>query len=189
MSSLSFKTALLGALLAGAAATLQAGPRDVTDPQLPRTLEKESPVSVSWTDPAQFSEIRRSGNRWEARRGDWVVKLAEHLQTRAERTLPAGERMEVTITDIQRAGNYEPWHGPNADNVRFVRDIYPPRIELSFKRLDAQGQLVSEGERRLSDLAYLSNVRSVNNSDILQYEKRLIDTWLSQELPRRSNGA
>lgn len=187
MSSLSFKAALL-ATLVGAAAAVHAGPRDVTDPNLPRTLEKESPVSVSWTDPAQFSEIRRSGNRWEARRGDWVVKLAEHLQTRAERTLPAGERLEVTITDIQRAGNYEPWHGPNADDVRFVRDIYPPRIELSFKHYDAQGNLVEEGERKLSDLAYLSNVRPINSNDNLQYEKRLIDTWLAQELPKRSNG-
>jgi len=188
MSSLSLK-ALLLATLVGFAAGGHAGPRDVTDPNLPRTLEKAGPVSVSWSDPAQFSEIRRSGNRWEARRGDWVVKLAEHIQTRAERSLPAGERMEVTITDIQRAGNYEPWHGPQADDVRFVRDIYPPRIELSFKRYDAQGAVVSEGERRLSDLSYLSNVRSANSNDTLQYEKRLIDTWLSQELPRRSNGA
>lgn len=188
MPILSFKAALL-ATLVGLAGLAHAGPRDVTDPNLPRSLENDSPVAVSWTDPAEFSEIRRSGNRWEARRGDWVVKLAEHLQKRAERDLPAGERMEVTITDVQRAGNYEPWHGPQADDVRFVRDIYPPRIELSFKRYDAQGNLIAEGDRKLSDLAYLSNVRPINSNDNLQYEKRLLDTWLAQELRRHSNGA
>src|SRR3546814_5481788 len=98
-----------------------AGPSDVTDPEAPRSLPADGPVDVRWTDPAQFTEIRRSGNRREARRGDWVHDLAEYLRKRASDRLPDGQRLEVTITDIARAGNYEPWHGINADSIRFMR--------------------------------------------------------------------
>src|SRR3546814_2118380 len=115
-----------------------AGPSDVTDPEAPRSLPADGPVDVRWTDPAQFTEIRRSGNRREARRGDWVHDLAEYLRKRASDRLPDGQRLEVTITDIARAGNYEPWHGINADSIRFMRDVYPPRIPLDFKLVGAR---------------------------------------------------
>src|SRR3546814_16384748 len=89
----------------------------------------------------QFTEIRRSGNRREARRGDWVHDLAEYLRKRARDRLPDGQRLEVTITDITRAGNYEPWRGISADSIRFMRDIYPPRITRDFTPVRPRGTL------------------------------------------------
>ena len=60
---------LLAAALSALAMPALAG-NDVTDPELPRSLTGDSPVAVQWTDPEAFSDIRLSGNRWEARRGD-----------------------------------------------------------------------------------------------------------------------
>jgi len=170
-------------LLALATAPALAARGDVTDPDRPRALPGDA-VSVSWTDPSQFSELRFSGNRWEAARGDWVTDLAEYLQERAAKRLPDGQRMEVTITDIQRAGRYEPWLGYRYDSVRIMRDHYPPRMTLSFRITDAAGQVVTEGERKLADTSYLYSVSSTN-TDPLRYEKRLIDDWLRRELPER----
>lgn len=155
--------------------------RNVTDPDLPRSLPAEGPVSVSWTDPAQFTEIRYSRNRWEAKRGDWVRRLAEHLRKSASERLPPGQRLDVVITDISRAGDYEPWHGHSAQDVRIMREIYPPRITLNFKRYDASGRVVAEGERKLVDSMYLSST-SVTDSDPLRYEKELLDDWLRRDL-------
>lgn len=87
----------------------------------PRALSSEGNVDVRWTDPAQFAEMRFSGNRWEAQRGDWVTQLATHFQQSAARRLPDGQHLSVTITDIRRAGQYEPWHGPRMQDVRIVR--------------------------------------------------------------------
>ena len=66
----SLATALLlaGALMAGSA---NAAPRAVTDPDAPRALQANGPVSVKWDDPATFTEIRQSTNRFEAERGNW----------------------------------------------------------------------------------------------------------------------
>jgi len=158
---------------------------DVTRPDAPRNLPTQGPVSVQWRDPARFSELRNSRNRSEARRGDWVMQLATYLRKRAEKRLPPGQRLDVEITDIQRAGNYEPWHGIQFHDVRFLRDLYPPRIDLTFERLDADSVVIATGERRLSDFAYLSSAAGAGHSDPLRYEKRLIDRWLARELSPR----
>src|SRR3546814_15251065 len=74
-----------------------AGPSDVTDPEAPRSLPADGPVDVRWTDPAQFTEIRRSGNRREARRGDWVHDLAEYLRKRDRTSGVQGKRVSVRV--------------------------------------------------------------------------------------------
>ena len=184
---MSIITSLTGRLLAAAMACMfiagaaSAGQSDVTDPEAPRSLPADGPVEVSWTDPAQFTEIRRSGNRREARQGDWVHDLAEYLRKRASGRLRDGQRLEVTITDITRAGSYEPWHGISADSIRFMRDIYPPRITLDFKLVGADGNVLAQGTRELSDIAYLQRGSPLTDSDQLRYEKRLIDDWLRKE--------
>lgn len=155
--------------------------RDVTDPSAPRALETDGPVTVEWTDPAQFTEIRASRNRWEARRGDWVRELAEHVREGAEKRIGEGERLHVVITDIRRAGDFEPAHGPQMDHVRIMRDIYWPRITLEFSHYDAAGNLVAADQRELSDPNYLASIQGRMRNETLRFEKALIDRWLQQE--------
>jgi len=171
--------ALAALLLAGTA--LAAGPRTVTDPERPRALPEEGAVAVSWTDPAEFTELRFSGNRWEAKRGNWVFELASAVRKSVAKQLPEGERMEIEITDIDRAGRYEPGLGPRMDSIRIMRNIDSPSMSLTYRRYDASGQLIDEGERKLRDMMYLNNVNVLSNTDPLRYEKRMIDDWARRE--------
>jgi len=175
-----FLAITLGALLLAGSAQAKS-PRTVTDPERARALPEEGAVAVSWSDPAQFTELRFSGNRWEAQRGNWVVEIARAVRRAIEKQLPEGERMEVEITDIDRAGRYEPMLGPRMDSVRILRNIDAPRLDLSFRRYAADGQLLDEGERRLRDMMYLNNVNMLSSTDPLRYEKRMIDDWARRE--------
>ncbi len=93
--------------------------------------------------------------------------------------------MAVTITDIQRAGRYEPWLGINHSHVRVMRDVYPPRMTLNVRITGADGQVLAEGERKLADMSYLQGSMPTD-TDNLRFEKRMIDTWLRRELPAPS---
>jgi hypothetical protein len=158
--------------------------RNVTDPDAPRALPEQGPVSVRWEDPSGFSEIRYSHNAFESRRGNWVEELAMYLRDRAQPRLPAGERLDITITNIELAGDYEPWHGLQFQDTRFIREIYPPRLALTFTRTDANGAVIATGERKLSDAGFMmSSSTSGFASDPLRFEKALIDRWLYRELP------
>ena len=141
-------------------------------------------MNVHWSDPAQFTELRHSFNRNEAARGDWVVQLARYIRARAERELPPGERLDVEILDIERAGEYEYAFGPAAD-VRVMRDRYPPAMRLHVRRVGADGTVLEDGERRIREFAYLNVSQPMSNSDPLRYEKRMIDRWVRRELAMR----
>lgn len=170
------------ALLAACAST---SPQWVTDADQPRLVGEGTPVTVAWGDPEQFSEIRYSQNRYESRQGDWVVQLADHIADETKRALPSGERVEVEILDIDRAGEYEWTYGATNQDVRVLRELYAPKIDLRFKRLDASGNVISEGERRLTDLNYLWGPQPMPSSDTLRFEKRLIDQWVRKEFVTR----
>ena len=125
---------------------------------------------------------RRGLLGFQAGSESWLIDLAEYLRKRAATQLPNGERLELTIVDVDRAGDFEPWLGMRHQDTRIVRDIYPPRMTLQVKHFDASGTLVSEGERKLSDPAFLLGTNPINSSDPLRFEKRMIDSWLRREL-------
>ncbi|MGV8923295.1 MAG: DUF3016 domain-containing protein [Thermomonas sp.] len=173
---------LAAALMLGLASCASTGQTGMLAADAPRALPESGPVSVTWNDPETFTEFRQSSNRWAASEGDWLQDLAQHMRKRAQQQLVPGEHLELTIVDIERAGRYEPWHRPDMQNVRIVRDMYPPRMTVAFRLHDATGAVVDEGERKLSDPAFLLNVSPINVTDPLRYEKRMVDAWLRREL-------
>lgn len=139
-------------------------------------------IDVTWSDPANFSDTRENPGTDRSRPEEWLTELARHFRFRADRALPSGQRLNVTFTDVDRAGTFEPWRGPRWDDIRIIKDFYPPRIDLHFSVTDASGVVIAEGERKLRDPGFLS--RSVgSSSDPLRYEKRLLDDWLRREFP------
>ena len=134
-------------------------------------------VEVSYRDPAQFTEMKHNPGE----RSDWLDDLSKYTARRAAQLLPGGERLSVTITDVQLAGMFEPWRRGNLSNVRIVRDTTPPRIDLSFQLESAQGVTLKQGERQLRDGAFFLMRSTRYRNDALAYEKNLIDAWLSKE--------
>ena len=64
-----------------------------------------------------------------------------------------------------------------------VNGHYPPRIELEFRLVAADGSLIRAGRRTLFDLDFrLNHPEAQLSSDPLRYEKPLIAQWLAAEL-------
>lgn len=137
----------------------------------------DSRVSVRYDHPQSFAEARSVGSSFVLDREAWLGTLKAYIEKRAARHVPPGQHLDITITDVKLAGNYEPWLGPQLDDVRIVRDIYPPRIDLDFKLVGADGTVLREGSRKLRNAAFMYSV-GANDQDSLRYEKALIDRWL-----------
>ena len=91
--------------------------------------------------------------------------------------------VSFTITDIDMAGDFEPWRGPQFDDIRIIKDIYPPRIDLAFRLVDAEGNVAKEGKRELRDTAFLMRITMGTQTDTLRHEKQLLDDWMRDEFP------
>jgi len=140
----------------------------------------ESPVSVTYVNPEQFTENRLYGRQDQFNRIDYLAQLKAYLIKQGQAVLKPGQSLHVEITDIRLAGAYEPWHGPQWSYVRIMRDVYPPRIELNFRLVDQDGNVLREGKRVLRDLDYLHSGVSVPSATgaSLYYDKALLRRWL-----------
>lgn len=142
-------------------------------------------VSVSFDHPEKFTETRETRALAPSQQDNrYLETLKAYLQKKATPLLANGEQLQVVVTDVDRAGGFEPWHGPQWSNVRVVKDIYPPRINLHFRLLDAHGKVLREGTRALRDPGFLHSGSGSFRTDDLRYEKNLIDRWLRNGLDK-----
>jgi hypothetical protein len=136
-------------------------------------------AEVRYVDPEKFTD---AGRYWggDTSREHNLALLARHIERGAARLLPEGQRLFVSVTDVDLAGGYEPWRR-NLGDVRLITAVYPPRIDLGFQLMDADGRVLKEGKRRLLDLSFQVSGASYRD-DPLRYEKALLDGWLEREL-------
>lgn len=144
-------------------------------------------VQLSWAPTEKLSEVKDNQmHRGWLRPEDWMQSLGDYLRTRADIVLPAGQQLQVAIDDIKLAGDFNLVPRPGAQDIRFLTDLHPPRIDLHFKLLASDGSTIREGDGKLRDMSYLQ--RTVPTStDPLRYDKRLIDDWLKKEFARRQS--
>ena len=88
--------------------------------------------------------------------------------------------LDIKVTDVDLAGEFEPWRGAEFDHVRIIRAIYMPHINLSFTLTDAKGSVVNSGARELTDQAFQWRT-AWPPDDYLRYEKDLLRDWFRQE--------
>lgn len=140
-------------------------------------------LQVAFYQPEKFTDVRETYSGGEREREDYFSQVRDYLSRQIKYYVPEGERLEITFTDIDMAGDFEPWHGPDWQDVRIVKDIYPPRMDLTFRLVDANGNVLKQGARKLNDLAFMLRVSPIDRNDPLRYEKALLDDWLRQEFP------
>lgn len=134
-------------------------------------------VDVQWLKPDTYTDAGRSSLDRER-----VMKsLGDHLQ-KLGKQLPDGQLLKLDITDLNLAGEIEPfrWH-----DLRVLRGRADwPQMSLHYS-LSADGRTLKSGDAQLQDMGYLfSNPTSLRQED-LGYEKRMVDRWFKAEFGGR----
>lgn len=158
------------ATLAAAALTLAA---------LAGTAAQAQTAEVSFQSPETFSEFAGPGAELDEARRTWMPQLQRHLEREAARTLPAGQKLVVTITDVRLAGRVDPFFAPGNPPVRVLRGADAPRIDLRYTLVDAGGAVLATGEDKLRNLGYLGTLPPQLRNEPLAYERALLSDWLS----------
>ncbi len=148
------------------------------------SAQTEQRVEVVYTNPEKFTDVKDSSMQSERARDDYLRLLKEHLQERVPQQIPEGTKLTITISDVDMAGDFEPWRGVQFHDVRIVKEIYPPRINLSYKLTDASGAVIKEGEEQLRDTSFMLTTTPIPSNDSLRYEKALLDNWLRREFTK-----
>lgn len=136
-------------------------------------------ITVEFKDPDNFRDARESmgGSTDEVA----LSSLRTYLQEKAPARLQPGQKLRITFTDIDLAGDF-PASG-RYDRVRIIRSIYIPRQEFSFELTDSAGQVIKQGTRTLTDLNFQARGTRIGSDQPYFYDKVLLEDWLKKEFP------
>ena len=141
------------------------------------------PVEVSFEKPDSYTDARTDRSQRRGASEGVTRGLEKFLQRIAPAHLGEGQRLAVTFTDIDLAGDYEPGTDLSLYDVRLVKSIYPPRLVFRWSLLDAAGNELRRGEEDIRDLGFQTSVPG-NQRDPLRYEKHILRRGLQDTLPR-----
>src|SRR6478736_5059393 len=135
-------------------------------------------ITVNYHEPDKFTDARSSFNSTTDL--GYLDILTRHFKLKASEYVKPDQKLEITVTDIDLAGDFQPGR-PQAGDVRIVKDIYRPRITLNFKLTGADGKVVKEGDRTLTDSYFMNTVTTVDRNEPLFYDKNMISDWMRDE--------
>ena len=91
--------------------------------------EPVSRIAVVFVKPERFTDARRAD--FKPNSDSILDAIAKFMQEMEEEILPPDMNLDIRVTDIDLAGNFEPWRRPQSDQVRITNQLYPPRIVSS----------------------------------------------------------
>jgi hypothetical protein len=94
-------------------------------------------VSVTFVGPEKFTDARRA--ELEPTSSGVLRELEKFLIEAGARYIPENMKLNIRVTNVDLAGDFELFRGAQADQVRITKGLYPPRIVLEFEVVDSAG--------------------------------------------------
>lgn len=145
-------------------------------------------TDVVFVHPEHFTDLKAERINSDRDREFILGQLRDALVRQAESSLAAGERLAVTVTDVDLAGAFEPWQDQRLADIRILRENSPPRVELDFRLSGPDGSVLAAGQRELIRPGYLSST-AVPSSDPLRFDKQLLRDWVRREFGHREKSS
>lgn len=137
-------------------------------------------AKVTWQEPDKYTDIREGQELRDSFR-EKLFKDFEAVFADLAKQLPDGCLFEVSVTDVDLAGDVNPMRGGSWQNVRVVKDIYWPRMSFSYTLKDGAGGLLAAGTEDIKDLGFLSSSVSFAKTRF-GYEERMLENWFKKQL-------
>jgi hypothetical protein len=138
-------------------------------------------VTVIFDHPENFTDVKDAFMPTDKGRAAILNQIRQFVETKAASFLGSGQALEVKLTEIDLAGEFEPERGPQLMDVRIVKELYAPRFDLEFKLTGADGKVISEGKRKLRDLNFMGRL-TLPSSEPLRFERDILKDWLHDEI-------
>lgn len=133
---------------------------------------------LSWVSPEKFTDIR-SGDESPAEALSTVTTEFKQIFGRLSKHLPQGYVMEVSVLDLDLAGEVRYNLPQSVKNYRIVKDIDWPKIKFSYSIKDEQQREVASGKEELRDLDFASKINTSNSQ--FKFEEQMLKDWFKRE--------
>lgn len=137
-------------------------------------------LELNFEDVGKFSDFTLQGLN-EKKTKNVFVKDAER-SLKLKKYIGEDRTLAITFTDIDMAGDVQPWRNKNNADIRYVDGVYPPSMKFSYSLTDENGETVVEGEESIKDLNFNFSIKPTGNSHF-KYEMQMLEDWARTTLP------
>jgi len=89
-------------------------------------------VTVLMSRPEAFTDFKATCIGMDERTRGLLAEPTQFIRGTGERDVPEGGELEVTVVDVDMAGEFETWRGPQACSVRILLANDPLRYEKNL---------------------------------------------------------
>lgn len=136
-------------------------------------------VTVTFEQPEKFTDIRptnESKNRYQEK----VTQAFDRFFAEMAAKMPEGYTWQVTVTDIDLAGDVDYFAGQTGQPLRIIKDLYSPAVRFTHTLRDNFGEEVLSGEERLRDMGFMHRLSKVGTRAEFEYEQKMLDEWFNK---------
>jgi hypothetical protein len=135
-------------------------------------------AKVTWQEPDNYTDIREGNDlRDSFRQG--LFRDFEMLFADLAKKLPGGYVFDVTVTDVDLAGEVNAMHFGLWQDIRVIKALYWPRMSLDYKLTDDAGQMLASGHEDIKDMAFFD--RGIQRRlTRFSFEERMLRDWFGK---------
>ncbi|MCE9679831.1 DUF3016 domain-containing protein [Shewanella sp. AS1] len=142
------------------------------------SVTQEGVVKITWKKVDDYQDVKAVSDiqsRYQQRVFDTLTK---NINKSASKILKPNQTLEMVVTDVDLAGDVRPTFGATPNDIRLVKDIYPPLIVFSYQVLE-EGKVIIAGDEKLRDMGFMQTIGVVNDKPF-RYETNMLDGWLKK---------
>lgn len=142
-------------------------------------------AEVVWKNPEKYTDVRPT-NESRVKFRERTFKALEEYITELAEELPEGDKLTMTVTNLDLAGQVWPasfaFGNATGSDIRVIKRVDIPRISFSYSLTDSNGEVLKSAEVKLKDMAFLNTPTPFIGRENLGYEKNMLKEWFEDDL-------
>lgn len=136
-------------------------------------------ISVTWLNPEKYRDVDTANMNKIKYRQQVMDNLEKYIHKELADYAVKGQTITINVHDLDLAGDVRPIIG-QINDIRIVKSIYPPMIDIQYVLSDAKGSVIKENRKKYRDLGF--NVSSISSSrHSFGYEKAMLKKLFKSE--------
>ncbi|MGS0675470.1 DUF3016 domain-containing protein [Shewanella sp. 0m-4] len=161
---------------------IMSGCAKTDEPTVPlNIMTNDGNLNILWQDINQYSDIEATIGLQSKFEQYLFTELTDELGQLANKHLAKDQQLDLTVTNVDLAGDVQPTFGATAaDDIRVVTELYPPKISFDYT-LSQNGKVIKSGTEKLDNMGFLFGIQPITN-DPFPYERDLLTNWFKEKL-------
>lgn len=142
-------------------------------------------LTVELIEPKEFTDFSVQGMDENRTAAIFESELKRFISLEISRLLPDGVFVHLEVTDVDMAGDIQPWRNRHQADIRYIEQIYPPRMSFRYVIKSENDEILATGETRIRDMNFMFGLNNrFRTYNSFQYEFSMLADWLRRDVPK-----